>query len=236
MKLASMQPYFFPYLGYFSLIKHTDIFIINSSVQFITQGWIERNRVLKQNEGWLYIRVPLIKQSHKSMIEDVKIDNKQDWKQKILMQLRHYKRIAQFYNDTIHLLNELFENDFEDIASLNKKSLESVCRYLNFEKKINLFSEMKLSIESPKASDEWGLNICKAVDGVTEFWNPPGGLDFYDKSKYDNGGIGLKFQKIKLTPYDQKRGNFEPGLSIIDVMMFNNPEEINKMLDDFELL
>ncbi len=236
MKLASMQPYFFPYLGYFCLIKSVDIFLINASVQFITQGWIERNRVLKQDGGWLYIRVPLIKHSHKSMIEDVKIDNKQNWKQKILMQLRHYKKIAPFYNETMHLISKLFENDFDDITTLNKLSLESVCSYLNINKEINLFSELNLQIETPKASDEWGLNICKAVNGVKEFWNPPGGYNIYDKSKYDNAGISLKFQKINLTPYDQKRSTFEPGLSIIDVMMFNSPEEINNMFDDFELL
>ncbi len=142
MKLASMQPYFFPYLGYFCLIKSVDIFLINASVQFITQGWIERNRVLKQDGGWLYIRVPLIKHSHKSMIEDVKIDNKQNWKQKILMQLRHYKKIAPFYNETMHLISKLFENDFDDITTLNKLSLESVCSYLNINKEINLFSEL----------------------------------------------------------------------------------------------
>lgn len=236
MRLASMQPYFFPYLGYFSLIKHTDIFIINSSVQFITQGWIERNRVLKPTEGWLYIRVPLLKHSHKSMIKDIKIDNNQNWKMKILAQLDHYKKKAPFYNNTILLLEEIFENNYEDITSLNKKALESVCKYLGIEKKINLFSDMGLSIDTPKAPDEWGLNICKSINGVTEYWNPPGGMSFYDKNKYEKAGIKLKFLKINLKPYDQKRQIFEPGLSIIDVMMFNSKEEIQSMLNEYELI
>lgn len=93
MKLGIMQPYFFPYLGYFSLIKHTDRFILFDTVQFIRHGWIERNRILKPNEGWQYIQVPLIKDKGRdTVIKDVKIRNTENWQQKIIAQLQHYKK------------------------------------------------------------------------------------------------------------------------------------------------
>ena len=92
-------------------------------------------------------------------------------------------------------------------------------------------------IEEAKAPDEWALNICKSL-GYQEYWNPPGGQSFFDSTKYQKAGIKLVFQQPKLEFYSQRRGaeNFEPGLSIIDVMMFNSPEQINQMLDKYELI
>jgi len=95
---------------------------------------------------------------------------------------------------------------------------------------------MNIDIEPANAPDEWALNICKALGNVDEYWNPPGGQSFFDRKKYENAGINLKFHSAILTDYDQKRNVFEPGLSILDVMMFNSIEEINKMLDNYELL
>src|SRR5690606_17982699 len=93
-KIGIMQPYFFPYLGYISLIKHTDKFILLDTVQFIRKGWIERNRILKQKEGWLYIQVPLKKENGRStLIKDCKLDNSKPWKDKILAQFQIYKKI-----------------------------------------------------------------------------------------------------------------------------------------------
>jgi len=236
MKVGIMQPYFFPYLGYISLIKHTDLFILLDTVQFIRHGWIERNRVLKQNEGWLYIQVPLFKSERETLIKDIRINNNVNWKNKILSQLQIYKKIAPNYFQVIRLLNEVFENDFKDIVHLNKCSLESICNYLGINRKIEIFSDMELEIEPVNEPDEWALNICKALKNVDEYWNPPGGMSFFDRSKYENAGIKLNFQNVNILPYNQKRENFEPGLSIIDVMMFNSVEEINNMLDNYELL
>lgn len=77
MKLGIMQPYFLPYLGYISLIKNTDKFILFDTVQFIRHGWIERNRILKQTGGWQYIQIPLEKKQMSTVIKDVKINNKE---------------------------------------------------------------------------------------------------------------------------------------------------------------
>ena len=85
------------------------------------------------------------------------------------------------------------------------------------------------------APDEWALNICNAIGNIDEYWNPPGGQDFFDRSKYERAQLDLKFQTMRLSSYDQKNDSFEVGLSIVDVMMFNSVEEINTMLDDFFL-
>lgn len=236
MKLGIMQPYFMPYLGYFSLIKHTDRFILFDTVQFIRHGWIERNRILKQDGTWQYFQVPIVKPDGRdTKIKDVRINNDTDWKSRIIGQLQHYKKRAPFYKDTIDLLNDVFSRSFDDIVTLNQVSLEKVCECLGFRKNIEVFSKMGLKVEDALAPDEWALNICKAIEGADEYWNPIGGLSFFDRTKYEKADIKICFQEMVLTPYRQLGNEFEPGLSIIDVMMFNTPEAINQMLDDFKL-
>lgn len=236
MRLGIMQPYFFPYLGYFSLIKHCDEFILFDPVQFIRHGWIERNRILKPCEGWQYIQVPLVKHSQDTLIKDIKINNQTDWKSKIMAQLQHYKKRAPYYAQVVELLGGVFAPDYDDIVSFNRVALSKVCQYLGIETPLRVYSEMNIDIEPVNAPDEWALNICKAIDDVTEYWNPIGGTSFFDRNKYVCNGINISFQQIGLKPYSQRRDTFEGGLSIIDVMMFNSPEEINNMLDKYTLV
>ena len=236
MKVAIMQPYFAPYIGYISLIKHTDQFILFDPVQFIRHGWIERNRILKQNDGWIYIQVPLIKVSRETLIKDLLINNDIDWKSKIVAQLQPYKKTAPHYFKVLSLISKIFEQEFTSIVKLDQAFLEAICGYLGFRKKIEIFSEMDIKIETPKAADEWALHICNKLGDSITYINPIGGLEFFDRNKYEESNINIFFQKMKIEEYDQKREIFEPGLSIIDILMFNSIQEINIMLDQYELI
>ena len=236
MKLAIMQPYFMPYIGYFSLIKHTDEFILFDPVQFIRHGWIERNRVLKQSGGWQYIQVPLIKENGRdTLIKDIRINNCADWKSKIFAQLQHYKKIAPYYVLVTDLLKQIFSKEYNDIVSLNREALIVICNYLDIHRNFPVFSKMDLAIDEVTAPDEWALNICKAM-GANAYLNPIGGTEFFDRAKYEQANISIAFQNIEITEYNQKRETFEPGLSIIDVLMFNTAEDTSKMLDKFTLV
>ena len=231
-----MQPYFLPYIGYYSLIKHTDEFVIFDPVQFIRHGWIERNRILKQSGGWQYIQVPLIKnEGHATLIKDVCINNAEPWKKKILSQLEHYKKKAPYYYKVVRMLNEIFADEYNSITQLNKKALQVTCNYLDIYREFPVFSEMNIVIEPVGAADEWALNICKSM-GCCEYINPIGGMEFFDRSKYEQAGVQIEFQRMEISEYGQGMETFEPGLSIVDVMMFNSPEEINQMLNRYTLL
>lgn len=235
-KIGIMQPYFFPYLGYISLIKHTDRFILLDTVQFIRRGWIERNRILKQKEGWLYIQVPLKKDNGRStLIKDCVLDNSKPWKEKILAQFSIYKKIAPNYVDTMEFLEKTLSKNFVDITSLDKHILEEICKYLDMPREISIFSEMDLTIEQPEDSDEWALNICKCIGSKLTYINPSGGKSFFDRSKYDNADINMYFHELQIKDYKQGYREFEPNLSILDAMMFNTKEEIHDMLDQFQL-
>ena len=236
MKIAIMQPYFFPYLGYFGLIKNTDKWIVFDTPQFIYHGWIERNRIINSNEGWQYIQVPLYKHSRSCLIKDIKIDIKENWSDKIFAKLTVYKNIAKYYNEIIELLKKIFDYRTDSITKLNCYAIQEVCKYLGIKWNYEIFSEMELEIEKPNSPDEWALNICKKLKNIDEYWNLPGGLGFFDKTKYHESNIKIKFYSQKLLPYNQRRKLFESGLSIIDVLMFNSVNEINNMLMQYEIL
>ena len=178
-----MQPYFFPYLGYFSLIKHVDKFVLLDEVQFIRHGWIERNRILKPSEGWQYFRVPLLRHHRETSIRDIRIDNEQPWKKKSIDQLQHYRKFAPYFRRVVALLTDVFAQQYEGIVALDKVALEAVCHYLGIRTEIEVFSNMGLTIDPVNAPDEWALNICRRMTGVTEYWNAPGGIEFFDQSK-----------------------------------------------------
>ena len=235
MKLAVMQPYFFPYIGYFSLIKYADKFILLDSVQYIKQGWINRNRILNQNGGWQYVIVPLRKHHQNTLIKDIMIASEIKWKKKIIAKLAYYRKIAPFYEKVITLIKEIFEYETDSISKVNIFSLKKTCDYLDIPLDYEIFSEMEILLGAINEPDDWALEISKLLK-AKEYINPPGGKEFFDKSKYISAGIELKFLQANLTEYDQKREKFEPGLSIIDVMMFNSKESVQEMLNNYEFI
>jgi hypothetical protein len=235
LRLGMMQPYFFPYLGYFSLIRHTDIWVVSDSVQFIRHGWIERNRVLHPHDGWLYIQVPLAKHPHSTPIMNVRVRDDEPWREKILAQLVHYRRIAPYYDQVISMLKDAFDTNLDRIAALNVHLLKKCCSFLDVPFKYTVFSTCALSGIKVNSADEWALQTAKAF-GAVEYINPPGGLGLYDNAKYESAGIRLTFLKPRLRRYDQRCDHFVSGLSIIDVMMFNRPSTIREMLDEVDFI
>ena len=229
-----MQPYFFPYIGYFQLINAVDRFILLDTVQFIRHGWIERNRVLKQNENWLYIKTPLKKHSRNTLIQDIEIKD-ENWQNKLLAQLQSYKKKAPFYYKVIELLNLIFEIKCNTITQLNYRSLKSICSYLGINTPISIFSEMDLQIDTITDAGDWALNISKTMNAHT-YINPVAGQDIFDKMKFVSNNIKINFLQSNDINYNQKRNQFEANLSIIDVMMFNSPEEIKEMLNKYTLI
>lgn len=235
MKLGIMQPYFFPYLGYFALIYHTERWIIFDTAQFIRHGWIERNRILKPQEGWQYFSVPLERHSRETLIKDIRIRNHEDWKGKIFRQLEHYKKKSPYYPEVKDLIDKVFKKDYNSIVDLNKECLFETCKYLGIDFNFSVFSEMNMKLRTISEPDEWALEISRAL-GAKEYINPPGGIAFFNREKYEKSCIKLTFLKTNLKLYDQNRTSFESGLSIVDVMMFNSPREIIKMLNNVEFI
>lgn len=236
MKLGIMQPYLFPYIGYFSLIQATDQWIVFDTPQYIRKGWVNRNRVLKENEKWKYLSIPVVKAPRETPINKIEINNVQNWKQDLMNGLSYYQKIkAPFFSDVETLVALSLDHTSENLSGLILHSLNVFCNYLQIEFPFRMFSEMSLDLGVIVDSGEWALRICEALDADT-YINPPGGRAIFNKDKFKQKGIELFFLEHHLPVYDQKIGTYIPGLSIIDVLMFNSVIDTQEMIRDYSLV
>jgi hypothetical protein len=230
MKLGIMQPYFFPYLGYFDLINCSDRWIVFDSVQYIRHGWINRNRILHPTEGWSYITVP-VKYSRESLIMDVSIADDRKWRRRIQGQLQSYKKKAPYYPEVMNLIESCLAFGGDLISQFNVFTLEKVCGYIGIHFDYTIFSEMKLELDAIEGPGDWALRIAQAL-GANEYVNPQGGEDLFEEKKFVESNIKLTIRNLPTLVYDCPGYEFVPNLSIIDALMWNRPEDIKKYLDD----
>lgn len=230
-----MQPYFLPYLGYFQLMQLCDEFIVFDTVQYKKKGWINRNRILHPESGATYVNVPIQKFHSKTLIKDIMINHSEDWKTTILNRVKDYYKKAPYQEEVLLFLKKCFNDEFNTLSELNTHLLKMVCNYLNIKCRITTLSKSNYQFDRATAADEWGLNICKALNADT-YINAPGGINFFNQNKYKEENINIQFINPILTKYSQNLEQFEPGLSIIDIMMFNGIEEIHEMLGNYEVI
>jgi hypothetical protein len=234
MKIAIMQPYFFPYIGYFSLIQNTEHFIFFDTPQYIRKGWINRNRIIGGNGKDIYFTVPVEKVERNTAIRDVPISYKDDWREKMMGQLTIYKKRAPYYQNVTELVRSVINPDYGNISELAIASIKQTCEFMDMKLECDIYSEMSLPEFKIKAPDEWALYITKYT-GYDTYVNPPGGKAFFEGGKYKKEGIELQFLSQELIPYRQRTKEFIPGLSIIDVLMFCSPDEIKEMMNHYIL-
>jgi hypothetical protein len=230
MVLGLMQPYFFPYLGYFDLINCTTKWIIFDTAQYIRRGWINRNRILHPKEGWQYIVVPIQRAKRETAIADIRIKDQTGWKEKILRQLNHYRKNARYFDETISLVTYCLDIEERRISRLNTKVLENMCKYLGISFHYQYLSEMNLELPAIDYPGDWALYLAQAM-GAKEYINPSGGRKLYDTQKFEKLGIKLTIRGMEPFEYACRNYRFEPNLSIIDVLMWNSPENVKAYLD-----
>lgn len=229
MKLGIMQPYFFPYLGYFDLINYTDRWIVFDDVQYIRHGWINRNRILHPSEGWSYVVVP-VRHTREMPIKEVTIVEDGKWRRRILGQLQTYKKKAPQYLQVMGLIEECLACDEPRISQFNVFVLERVCAYLGIHFEYARFSEMNLELGDIEEPGDWALQISRAL-GADEYANPPGGAGLFDPERFAASHIKLTIRNLPPLIYDCPGHTFIPNLSIIDVLMWNPVETIKDYLD-----
>lgn len=234
MKIALMQPYFFPYLGYFQLINSVDEFVIFDNAQYVRRSWMNRNRILNGHKESVFIIVPVCKAQRETKIKDIIINNEIEWQERILNQCLHYKN-APNYSDVRNLLEECFSQSQTNLSDFNTKLIKTICSLLGIRTTITVLSKNFPQIETAHESDEWGVQVSIASRATT-YINAIGGKEFYNQQKYLANGVDIKFIHSTLTPYQQLGKNFVPGLSIIDLLMFIDRQRIVEMLDQYTLI
>ena len=222
-RIALMQPYFLPYLGYFQLIAAVDCFVIYDNVQFIKNGWIERNRyLLEQEPKWF--RVPLSKGSHTQQIMEKRIADTFA-PGDILNKLSFAYRRAPHAPRMLAWLEALLVEPASSIAELNERILRACCALIGLQTPIIRSSDLPMRADS-KAQDRV-LEVVQACAG-THYLNPVNGGHLYQAEAFQQIGITLELLKATLPGYRQGGGEqpFVPGLSILDALMFNDAQTV----------
>jgi hypothetical protein len=232
MKIAIMQPYFCPYIGYFQLLKLADKFVIYDDVNYINKGWINRNNILVNANKFLF-QIPLIEASQNKKINTIEIVNDDKWKYKFLKTVTHSYKNAPYFTNIINLLENILNSNYKLISELNHLSIVKICEYLDI--KTEILSTSSIFDNHDLKGQYRILSICKKLNS-DHYINPIGGVEIYDPNIFEKNGIKINFISHKEIIYKQFKNLFVPNLSIIDVMMFNNKEEIDKLLDQFNLI
>lgn len=256
MKLAIMQPYFFPYIGYFQCIKEVDQYILYNNLNYIKEGWMNRNRIMVKNREPSYITVPLEKGSSNKMIYEVEIYQKENWRKKMLNGIfLNYKK-AQFFDEVFPFVSDIINYETNLLYNLNEYCVKQVSNFLeintivlNVDKE---FTELEKKLNSEDAElkiifAHWKMNtydrkvirvyeICKAM-GAEVFLNAIGGQALYSKEEFKRNNLDLYF--VTQNPdicYTQLSDTFYPGLSIIDVMMNCGKDGTKELLKKHTLI
>lgn len=229
MRLGIMQPYFFPYLGYWQLLANVDKYVVYDDVTYIKGGWINRNNFLINGQKNL-LTMRLEKASSYTLIKDIAI--KDDFVKFLKTIEMGYKK-APFFEDIFRLLKDICQCPDKKLGQFLFNSHIKICEYLGIDTELILSSSFEKHTEL-KGKDKV-ISICKQL-GADEYINAIGGQELYDKKEFAENGIRLNFIQANLREYRQLKNEFVAGLSIIDIMMFNSKEEINEMLNDFKLV
>ena len=225
MKLAVMQPYFFPYIGYFQLMSCADEFIIYDNIKNTKKGWINRNRILRNGKDIMF-SVPL--KSASDSLDIVERELAADFqREKLLAQIEGAYRKAPFFSDTMPLVRDIISYEENNLFAYLFNSLRVLRKHLNIDTQIIVSSDLPID-HSLRAQDKV-LAFC-SVTGADTYINAIGGVDLYDRETFAQNGIELKFLKSLPFEYKQFGNPFVPWLSIIDVLMFNPVEQIGERL------
>jgi hypothetical protein len=232
MTVAIMQPYFFPYVGYFQLIRSVDLFVIYDNLKYTKKGWINRNRILVNGTDEVF-SLPLKGDSDFLQIRERSLAPDFD-RDKLLNKIKSAYRKAPHFAQASQIIESITRFEDPSLFEFIRNSLKKVSEYLEISTPITISSGIAIDHEL-KGQDKV-LAICQAV-GASRYVNAIGGQELYSRDEFLARGVELKFIRSNSFEYRQFENPFVPWLSIVDVMMFNSQEVIrNYLASGYELI
>lgn len=232
MKIGVMQPYFFPYIGYFQLIAAVDRFVVFDDVNYINRGWINRNNILVGGKSVL-MTLPLKEASQNKKIHEIDITSDVKLIDKLLKTIMMNYKKAPFFEPAFALIQQIFSGTSSSIAEFNTIQLNSICRYLKID--THVVTSSRIYNNTHLKGQERIIDIC-AQEAANVYINPIGGVDLYERNRFEENGIQLFFIKSQMIEYVQFDNLFIPWLSIIDLLMFNSVDQIRQILKQYQLV
>lgn len=234
MKVGIMQPYFFPYLGYWQLMNAVDKYVIYDDVNFINRSWINRNTILMCGRPQK-INLILCSASQNKAINEIRVGDERHDQERLLRTVSQCYVKAPYYQEVMPLIETIVMQENLNLAQYLYFSFRVIGEYLGIHTRLFLSSELEKDC-GLKAHKKI-LAICQSL-GATEYYNAISGIPLYrpHKAEFDAAGIQLRFLKMREVMYSQFKNEFVPNLSIIDVMMFNSQEECQNLLNEYDLV
>lgn len=220
MIVSIHQPQYLPWLGYFSKIDRSDVFIFLDNVQFKKNEWQNRNRI-RTAEGWQWITVPVL---HKFLqkISEVEINNTVQWGKKHLNALVTNYSKAPFFKEYIGFFEQIYSQDWKFLADINIHIIQYLMKVIGIPDKEYILASKHESREGPT---ERLIDLCKQVGGSIYF-SGKDGASYMDLDIFEKEGIEVIFQDYKHPQYPQLFGSFEPYMSILDLLFNCGPESL----------
>jgi len=229
-KIAIMQPYFLPYMGYWQLINDVDEFVLYDNIQYTKKGWINRNRFL-QNGSDAMFSIALKKDSDYLKVKDRFLADAFD-REKIIRQFQGAYSKAPFYAENFSVIEKIILFSDNNLFNYIENSVSEICTLLNIKTPIIKSSNIESGHANVSGQDKV-INICHAQN-ATHYINPIGGVDLYDKNYFLDRDIVLSFIKSQAIDYDCFGVNSIPYMSILDIIMFHSRDDIIELLKKFE--
>lgn len=247
MKLAIMQPYFFPYIGYFQLIHAVDKILLYENLDYMPKSWMTRNRILQKNGEPFYFHISVNNKSHNRKISEVQIVEDTHWKKKLLKSLyanysyrNHFKNIfpviEQIVNFQSNNLHEFIAHSIKTIAQLLDIKTEIVSnnsKYLSIENYLTEKYRSGVNIDHRKIDR---LLLIAKEEKATTFINAIGGVQLYSKEELAKNNLELFFVKTGDLVYQQFSKTFYPNLSILDVLFNCGIDQTKQWIENYELI
>lgn len=231
-RIAIMQPYVFPHLGYFHLIDATNLFVFYDDVNYITRGWINRNRILLNGKAFTFT-VPVAKASQNKLINETASVIDDSWREKIKRTLAQAYRKAPYFPQVEPVVTSVFSESYRSVSELAINSIVQTYTYLDIP--FNYTTSSTCSPETKGMDKADRLIAIAKINGYKRYVNTPGGMSLYSKDYFKRNGIDLAFVKSESIEYKQQTNEFVPSLSIIDALMFNDPNTIAKFIKMYKL-
>lgn len=231
MKIALMQPYLFPYIGYWRLIQAVDKFIVYDDVNFIKRGWINRNRILINGEP-RYLNIPLIGASQNKKIYEISMQPREVWQKKFLRTLQINYKASPFFSETYSACEKILALQTDNLSDLLVNQIQVIAERLNIDTDIQKSS--RYYNNSHLKAQKRVLDICR-IEQANIYVNPPNGRSIYESLNFSLHGIDLRFIDSEPVRYEQRSETFIPDLSIIDLLMELGFERLKINLNDYSL-
>lgn len=230
MIAAIMQPYFFPYIGYFQLMRSVDVFVFYDDAQYMKGGWINRNRI-KTQDGTSWVTLPVRRASISFAINQRNYLLDGDQIGRIERQIAAAYDQADSFPDLSPLVADLLRFDDANVARYNAHLLTVLARRFGIGAQFLTSSE--INTPDTLRGQAKIIDLCQRI-GADHYINVIGGCALYNPDAFSAAGIRLSFLQTKVPP--EYLANGPQYLSIIDGLMRQGVEQSLNRLSQYRLL